>query len=501
MTEDPVLLRHLRALRRHAWLIGLCVVGALGAAALFLATQHSVYRASMKILVGQGGGQFQPTNPGAFDPFTQTMADLLKSDVVATKVISDLNLQLTPRGLLSHLAVSTKPQTAVLGVSYDSTDRGAAVVILRQTGRVFARLVSQRLGGQTAGRGGAATTGPVSVTTFDPAHLEEGRVSPRRSWTFGLAALFALLIGTGLALARETMKPRIDSRDQAEEWFGAPVVGTLPKRSGQDFIPLELWSKGATKEASIVRALAPLTGQLQARNAAGDRMIVVTSAADNEGKSVLAAHLGAALTATGERVVCVEADETRPTVSSYLGGRAGANGSPHYGLIDSDGHVFARTSQRGRKLWVLPAPELRSDGAEALTSDALVGLMRTLTSSDRCVIVDAPPLLLSPSALTLTLAADTILVAVHRGSTTKAEAEMVRSLLATAEGKRIGLVLCDRDSHFRVFRAGWLRSAVRVAGLARSSEHVPGKQRAVPPRVQAPPPDSRRASPREDRAG
>ena len=520
-----MLLRHLRALRRQIWLFSVCLVSAIAASALYLTTQHSVYRASMKILVGQGGGQFQATNPGAVDPFTQTMADLFKSDVVATKVISDLNLQLTPRDLLSHLAVTTKPQTAVLGVSYDSTDRGSAVVILRQTGSVFARLVSQRLGQQAAGRTGATTTGVVSATIFDPAHLEQGRVSPRPSWTLALTVLFALVIGIGLALAREAMKPRIDSRSQAEEWFGAPVVGTVPKASGQDFIPLQLWSMRSRNETGIVRGLAPLTGQLQARNAARDRIIVVTSAADKEGKSVLAAHLGAALAAVGDRVVCVEADGTRPIVSSYLGDRAGANGSPRYGLIDNEGHVVARIAQGGAKFWLLPATELQSNGTEPFTPDAIVELINTLAAADRYVIVDAPPLLLSSSALALTLAAGTILIAVHRGSTTKAEAEMVRSLLATAEGQKIGVVLCDRnDSRRRVSGTGWLPSSDPVArpiggvtrlrqrrrparvsnmvGSTRSGAHPKVTGHAAPQHAQTPPPPTPpTARPREDRAG
>ena len=499
MSEDLSFVRHLRTLRRNAWLIALCLAGALVAAAIFLSTQHSVYRASMKIVIGQGGGIFQPADAGAVDPLAQTMTNLLQSDIVARRVVTKLNLSLTPHQLLDHLAVSTKPQTAVLSVRYDSRDKAGAVAILRATGGVFTTLVRQRLGGQNrpASPGGAGTV-PVSASVFDPAHLEPERISPRPVRTIGLAAALALLIGVGLALARESLKPRIDSRDQAEESFGTPVVGTLPERSGRT-PPFGLSARRGRADQQLVRALAPLTGWLQAVYATGNRLIVVTSAEDDEGKSVLVAHLGAVLAAAGEEVICVEADGRTPTVSDYLGVQANSEGSESYGLVDvverrveledalhtvrpiasltSHGHAdgtgeahasgLPDSAQERHGLALLPAGPARSSGAALLTSDALISLMTTLSSLGRYVIVDAPPLLLSPHALPLAMASDTILLAARQSSTTKANAEAVRKILANVEPTRIGVVLCHpRSTRRHLLFGGRARSKVNTTRLA-----------------------------------
>ena len=513
MSEDLSLLRHLRTLRRDAWLIALCLAGALVSAAIFLSTQHSVYRASMKIVIGQGGGIFQPADAGAVDPLAQTMTNLLQSDIVASRVVTKLNLSLTPRQLLDHLAVSTKPQTAVLSVRYDSRDKAGAVEILRVTGAVFTTLVRQRLGGQnrSAPPRGAETV-PVSASVFDPAHLEPGRISPRPVRTMGLAGALALLIGVSLALARESLKPRIDSGDQAEESFGAPVVGTLPKRSGRT-PPLGLSAQRGRVDAQLVRALAPLTGWLQAMHVTRERVIVVTSAEDNEGKSVLVAHLGAALAAAGEEVICVEADGRTPTVSNYLGVQANSEGPESHGLVDvvhrrvevedalhavrpipaetshdyADGTGQADASrlpdspQERHDLGLLQAGPSCSSGAALLTSD-LISLTTTLSSVGRYVIVDAPPLLLSPHALPLAMASDTILVAARKGSTTKANAEAVRKILETVERTRIGVVLCHpRSTRRRLLFRGLGRARVHTARLIEFTEapsHVEGARRS-----------------------
>src|SRR5436305_7393189 len=118
-------------LKRQGWLIALIVVCAVAGAVAITAVQTPVYQASMKIVVGQGNGFFQPQFGGSVQPFTQTMTALLQSDVVARRVIDADRLQVTPVGLLSRLHVSSNPESSVLDVSYDSTDRRTAVAILR----------------------------------------------------------------------------------------------------------------------------------------------------------------------------------------------------------------------------------------------------------------------------------------------------------------------------------------------------------------------------------
>lgn len=490
-------MRHVRALRRQVWLVVVCVVVGVLAAGVVVARQRSVYRASMQILVGQNGGAFAPINGGQVDPFVQTASSLITSDVVAATVVRDLHLSLSPSQLLARLAVSTKPQNAVVGVTYDSGSRVEAVRVLREVGVVATRLFSPRAAAQSAssspaGAQGAASAqaaaqnaaGSVSATIFDPAHLDPGRVSPRPGKTLGIAAVVGLLIGVAFALGRQALKPRMDGRDQAEEWFGAGVVGTLP-RGLERTSPLEVWFGRRRVSEGLVRALAPLVGRLQARRAAGDGVVVVTGIGGAGGKSALVAHVGAALAAGGERVVCVEVDDRAPTV----GGCLGLNGFDPYGLVDVvNGRVELGAAVRPVELEVPalsvgsshpggaaePVLELLPAGlpgrGDGVTSEALLSVARALSSSGRYVIVDAPPLLLSPQTLALALASDTVLVVARPGATTKADAEAVRGLLASVEPRKVGVILAAR-------RRWGLRR-----GLGRGRKRPPKRGRSRPPR-------------------
>jgi uncharacterized protein involved in exopolysaccharide biosynthesis len=182
---QPSLRHYLHVLRRQGWLIALVLGVALGATALVTSRQDSVYQASMKIVVGQGGivigrngSLFEPALTSDVNRFTATMTNLLESNVVARTVIDDLGLRISPERLLNRLHVSSRPDSSVLEVSYRGNNKRASVLILRDTGNVFTRLVKDRLGaGATQQANGQPSVAPVTTSVFDPAHLEPGRVS------------------------------------------------------------------------------------------------------------------------------------------------------------------------------------------------------------------------------------------------------------------------------------------------------------------------------------
>ena len=88
--STPPLRQYLGFLRRHAWLIVLVPVVAIALAWLFVSRQTSVYRAEMGIIVAQAGGTGQPQIGGT--ALTQTMQNIITSDVIARRVAGGLDL-------------------------------------------------------------------------------------------------------------------------------------------------------------------------------------------------------------------------------------------------------------------------------------------------------------------------------------------------------------------------------------------------------------------------
>jgi Mrp family chromosome partitioning ATPase len=469
--------RFVRTLRRQAWLVALTLALALGATALLTSQQPSMYRASMKVVVGQGGGVFQPEFSNATDTFTSTMTNLLKSDIVARKVIANLGLKQSPKSLLSHLKVSSKPLSSVLEVSYTAPSRTRSVTTLGQVGSVFTNLVQQRLG--TVTKLSPTTPGqlqvqPISASVFDPAHAEPGRVSPRPKRNLVIAGVLGLAIGLVLAFVRESLDDRLRSNKEAEEWFGAPVAGTLPKGiRGKP--PPALTADNGLHQQHMLESLRLLSANLQfAHGGPAGPSILVTSAIPEEGKSSVVANLGTTLALSGHDVIVVDADLRRPRLSNYLQtanpiglvevlqGRTALepalNTVPLIPMPRRDGKAVVRTRtgrrvsdesalrERTGRLRILGAGSANERSMSLLTPEAVEDLISALAEQCDYVVFDAPPLLAVADSFPLALKSDTIIVVARQGRTRRHNAEAVRDTLTGLGVRNVSVVITDGTS-------------------------------------------------------
>jgi polysaccharide biosynthesis transport protein len=473
VTPTP-LSQYLRIARRQAWLIVLVPVIALAVAAAIVTQQTPVYRASMDLVVAQSGGDVQPVIGS--QPLTQTMTNLLESAVVAETVIDNLGLDMTPQTMLKRIHVSTRPVSSVLGVSYDSTSRAEAVRVLSEIATVFTKLVDEKLGIRSAS-GGFQASGArplVFATVFDPAHLEPGRVSPKALRTLVFAGALGLLVGLGLGIARESLDDRIRNKGDAEEAFGAPVIGSLPKGSrGKSLFALNGEVRG---RESLLDALHLLQARLEfSSEESSGPFIVVTSALQDDGKSTVVANLGTIMALSGKDVICVEADFRRPSLHRYFMLSPGLPGLSD--LIESDaeledvlrpitlvdkgvnahqvtvmaaryGHSAVPKSSEpplGGRLRVLPMGHSVENPPALMSGEKVEAVLAELAQAADYLIFDVPPLVVS-DAFPLLLRSNTVLVVARRGRTTKMRAQAVRETLAGLGTERIAVVMTDAES-------------------------------------------------------
>ena len=472
VSENQSSLAHyLSVVRRQLWLILLLPVVALATTGAVVLLQDTVYRASTKIVVGQGGGVFQAQFGNAVDPFSATMRNLLSSEIVANEVIRLRGLDMTTDELLKDLNVSVRPQSSVLEVSYDSTDPEEAVRILRAVGVTFTGLVKEKLGGQPVAGVGAESRTPITATVFDPAHLEPDPVAPKPVRSLALAGLVGLILGLVFGLARDSVDNRIRTRSEAEEWFGAPVVGTLP-RGVRRRSPLLLENEQPVSGHHL-DALHLLRANLEfAQAGAQGPSILVTSAVPQEGKSTVVANLGVALATAGKEVICVEADLRQPKLDKYLGATTRSRGLADvlHGTVPlvralrevdiTVGYGSKRPAQLVGQGLDLDLDDGSSNGvgrlrvvsggilppldpSTLLTPDAVGDLVSELSGMAEYVIFDAPPLLLVADAFPFVLKSDMVLIVARRGKTTRSNAEAVRNTLHGLGAERYSIVLTD----------------------------------------------------------
>jgi capsular polysaccharide biosynthesis protein/Mrp family chromosome partitioning ATPase len=455
-SSDSALRQYLRTVQRQAWLVVL--VPALVTAAMFAVTktQDPIYRASMTLLVGKQEIKGQPELGD--NSLTRNMTALLESDYITRTTIRDLRLDMSAESFKERLSVDVLPETSVLDVSYDSTDPELALNVIREIRRIYPRRLNQTLGTRRPGQRRAIGSFDLVVRIFDVPHVQADPVGPKTGTNLIFGVIAGLALGLLLAVAREALDSRIRERKEAEEWFGAPIVGTLPKGMTSGPPPGVGSPRGGAGEARRTASLDLLRARLEfSQGGIHGPTILVADSGPDTGKSAVAANLGAALARAGRKVVLVDADVRRPRLHRSLG----LNTPPDTpGLVDvlagqielDDALIQVEVAQPGAngagpdelpgRLELLTGGSAPAPIGESFTPEIVSDLIKRLLDRADYVIFDSPPLVVA-EAYPLAVQSDNVLVVARRGRTTKDQAEWVRAMLDELGVEKVGVVITD----------------------------------------------------------
>jgi polysaccharide biosynthesis transport protein len=260
--------------------------------------------------------------------------------------------------------------------------------------------------------------------------------------------VLGLILGIGVALLLDRFDRRIREPDELEEASGLPVLGLVPRSAA--FAASSKEGAGAG-EISMPRGEAEAFRMLRARmryfNVDREvRTVLVTSASAAEGKTTIALNLAAAAAASGSRVLLIEADLRRPTLTTRMGdpqyvglsevlshsaslesalrhvnvGTAGSNGRPWFSLITAG----------------FPPP----NPSELIESRQMEELLAQLAPNYDLVVIDTPPLLVVSDAIPLIGRVDGVLVVSMLGQTTRDAAKTLGAQLKDLKAPVLGVV-------------------------------------------------------------
>lgn len=190
----------------------------------------------------------------------------------------------------------------------------------------------------------------------------------------------------------------------------------------------------------------PLIANAMGRGAsiiANGNLIMVTSSLPGEGKSFTAINLALSIaTELDNTVMLVDADVARPSVLNMLGLPPGP------GLLDlltgeevELSSVLLRTNID--KLSILPSGTPHSRATELLASDAMAALLDDMAKrySDRIIVFDSPPLLLTTESRVLATHMGQVVMVVQAEKTLQSD---VKHALAAIESCPVKMVVLNQ---------------------------------------------------------
>jgi capsular exopolysaccharide synthesis family protein len=371
--------------------------------------------------------------------------DIGQSRSVAQFAIDELDLtNVSPEQLVSQVEVTNPVDTVLLKVSAN----GPTPTDARDLAESWLRGIAAQIQViENPGAVAGSSTGVVQLIPLDSAVLPESPTSPNVRLAIVIGLIAGLMLGLVYAAIRHTFDRRIQNAEAVERETGLSVIGSIPvdRRFTDDdrLVSMEGatdYSRTADDDAAVAEALREVRTNLQFMDVDNPpRVIVVTSPLPGDGKSTTIANLAIALAAGGQRVVLIDGDLRRPTVSRTFNLLEGA------GLTDvlagrSDLVDVMQPWGTSGRLMILAAGNTPPNPSELLGSERMHKLLAEL-SSQAIVLIDAPPLIPVTDAAILTHNTDGALIVGSVGKTTYDGLNRALQNLQKANGRALGIIL------------------------------------------------------------
>jgi capsular exopolysaccharide synthesis family protein len=237
--------------------------------------------------------------------------------------------------------------------------------------------------------------------------------APRKPLIMLVAALMALALGCVVAVLRDTLHNSFKSSEDVQSKLHLPVLGVVPllrkKYRAQITYQFERNDDAVFSESIRTLRTSVMLGDMQKSG----RLLVVTSSIPGEGKSAIAINLACSLGQL-ERVLLVEADLRRPTLTQNLGL---ADAHPGLSSLIAGSATSEACIQRVGQIDILVAGAVPSNPLELLASPRFGRFLEWAKTRYDRVIVDSPASQSVSDAALLCAMADSVIFVVKSGST------------------------------------------------------------------------------------
>jgi tyrosine-protein kinase Etk/Wzc len=268
--------------------------------------------------------------------------------------------------------------------------------------------------------------------------------------------LMASLAGLGLGLAGALLLDRMDKRirypDQIERGLGLPVLGIVPRLDAASGVDANV----------AVESFRSIRVQISHSNGTSRGLVLVTSPAPRDGKSMVSANLAISYASAGYRTILLDADIRRghaeemfgvlrsPGLADYLRGEATPDEIQQVTKVDG--------------LTMIAKGAGKNFNLELLDSGVMDALLESLKANYDVVVVDAPPLAAGADALVLGRRSDKVILVLRAGETDEVLARTKLELIGNVNIPIVGAVLnaVPTSSHYYPYYANYYYEAESV---------------------------------------
>jgi polysaccharide biosynthesis transport protein len=413
-------------------------------------------QADLRIQVAQLSTQFGPAYPkvAQLNSQLQEIESQIRSEMkkIVANVRGDYLAAVNQENMLSTALEEQKQQANELNenaITYNLLKRDV------DTNRALYEDLLEKLKEAEVSAGLRST----NFRTVDVARVPTVPAEPNVPRNLAFALALGLTTGVGLAFLLEAIDNTVRTPEQAQIISSLPSLGMIPLgltggpesggqrlsvTSSKETVELVTQSRPQSQMAESYRALR--TSLLLTAAGAPPKVILVTSALPQEGKTTTSLNSAIVLAQKGSRVLLIDADLRRPSIhkAMALGPRTGLSN------VLTGSATLQQAVVRSPllpTLFVLPAGSVPPNPAELLASTNMQEILRELRDQYDHIVIDTPPTLSVTDAVVLSPCADTVVLVIRSGQTTKQALRRARDLLMRVNAHISGVLLNAADLH------------------------------------------------------
>jgi polysaccharide biosynthesis transport protein len=313
-----------------------------------------------------------------------------------------------------------------------------------------------------------------------PAMPEPLPSSPKLSIALVVGLLFGVAVGAAVAALVELADKSFRTLPQLEETTGLACLGMLPDlgRALRRTIGGDLSGRDTRLFRESVRSVcSAMDAALRLKTRKRCRVVLITSALPQEGKTVSSVALATALAARGSKTLLIDADLHRAQAGGYLNA---ASPSRDLATILADRDGCQAATRVSENLYVIRGGEGHEDAQQVFLSARFAAFLVAARAQFDAVIIDSPPAMVVADAAVLAPFADVVVQVVRWGRTRRSTVLDAINRIRRANSEAIALTMLNRvdlakyskynqDGRWGFEYAKYYRAAITVTG----KKHLP----------------------------
>jgi succinoglycan biosynthesis transport protein ExoP len=282
-------------------------------------------------------------------------------------------------------------------------------------------------------------------------------VYPRKRMNLALAIFMGLLLGFGLAFAKDYFEDYVWRPEEIEQ-LKLKVIGAIPFIE-EKTKKLKGKSVGMGQKVERAKSISPYLITRQPKRSAipeayrvirtyihykmqnlKANTVLITSPGPGEGKSTAAANIGIASAQKGVRTLLVDCDLRKPVQDLLLNGISRDEGLVTYLSEPCNWrHLIRETPVR--RLHLMPAGAPTNHASEMISSRRMIRFIKEASPHYKMIIFDCPPVLPVTDAVVLSEYMKGIVLAVKTGKTTRHGLKLALNRLKSVHAPIWGAIL------------------------------------------------------------